>query len=826
MANSEADRSNVFIRVRYAHISLKYPKRSNAATTHRFVPTMHSPTRFKLFITTLLFLATYFPCGAQPIDLKTATWIISPAISSPMKETAPAILTEEIGKRTGITLKNAATWPKGNVPVIAWVLASDKTLLSRNVPAGDGPELKPEGYRIVTEMAGGNKTIWIIGADARGVLFGTGYLLRHLNMSKAFMGKPLLQLTAPVNIASSPAYPIRGHQLGYRSTANTYDAWTVGQFDQYIRELAIFGSNAVEGIPFHEDDKPSPHFKIPAREMRIKVSEICRKYDMDYWVWTPATFELTDKSKRQEELDMHEQFYKECPRLDHIFFPGGDPGDNHPSEVLPFLKELQSRLVKHHPKAKMWISLQGFDTEQIDYFYKYLETEKPTWLQGVVSGPGSPPMAETRYRLPKQYQHRQYPDITHSVRCEFPVEHFDQAFALTLGRESVNPRPFAFAKIHAKYAPFTDGFVSYSDGSHDDVNKVLWSMRAWDPQADVHGIMEEYCNFFFNHVIASSAASIIEGLEQNWKGPLAENGGVEMTYLNARFFRRMEEERLKKNWRWQMLIFRAFYDQYTRARVIREQQLEKQANAILAAADKTNLRKAMDEALAIVNKADTDPIESDLRKELTELSDALYTTIGLQTSTEKHKPRNPERGVVMDFVNYPLNNRWWLADEFDKIKKMTDPEQQLARLKTIALWENPGPGSYYDDISSVAKGPRVKTISDDATDVAWWDNGMSRKRLSFQLFQREPALDYENLDPHARYIIRVAGEGDALLRVDGRRLSPVVYNKEPETFKEWIVPLSLTQDGKISVTFDGPEESHLNWRKQSKISDIWLLKQP
>ncbi|MNY67680.1 hypothetical protein D3C86_2053080 [compost metagenome] len=70
------------------------------------------------------------------------------------------------------------------------------------------------------------------------------------------------------------------------------------------------------------------------------------------------------------------------------------------------------------------------------------------------------------------------------------------------------------------------------------------------------------------------------------------------------------------------------------------------------------------------------------------------------------------------------------------------------------------------------------------------------------------------------------GEGDALLRVDGRRLSPVVYNKEPETFKEWIVPLSLTQDGKISVTFDGPEESQLNWRKQSKISDIWLLKQP
>jgi len=61
--------------------------------------------------------------------------------------------------------------------------------------------------------------------------------------------------------------------------------------------------------------------------------------------------------------------------------------------------------------------------------------------------------------------------------------------------------------------------------------------------------------------------------------------------------------------------------------------------------------------------------------------------------------------------------------------------------------------------------------------------------------------------------------------VDGQRLSPRMNNKEENSLKEWIVPLSLTQDGKISVTFDGPEESDLNWRKNSKISDVWLLKE-
>jgi hypothetical protein len=171
-----------------------------------------------------------------------------------------------------------------------------------------------------------------------------------------------------------------------------------------------------------------------------------------------------------------------------------------------------------------------------------------------------------------------------------------------------------------------------------------------------------------------------------------------------------------------------------------------------------------------------------------------------------------------------LNNRWWLADEFEKIRLMKTADEQMGALQTIAAWENPGNGSYYDDISSVSKGPRVKTISGDATDVAWWDNGFSRKRLSSQLFQNAPVLDYDNLEPGARYIIRVCGYGDALLRVDGVRLSPVIYNKEADTFKEWIVPLSLTADGKIKVTFDEPEESQLNWRNQSRISDVWLLK--
>ncbi|GAB4050157.1 hypothetical protein [Spirosoma litoris] len=758
---------------------------------------------------------------AQTINLKQAVLLVSPSVPSPMRETAPRILSEEIEKRTGVLLKTISTWPKNGVTRVALVLASDKTLQGASVPANtatERPELKPEGYRIVSETNATGTTLWIIGADSRGILFGTGWVLRNLKMDRK-----VLELSSPVNVATSPDYPIRGHQLGYRHTANSYDAWTVGQFEQYIRDLAIFGTNAIEGIPFHEDEKPSPHFKIPAADMRVKVSEICQAYDLDYWVWTPATIELTDAKKRQAELDQHEAFYKACPRLDHIFFPGGDPGENHPREVMPFLKDIHTLLVKYHPKAKVWISLQGFSVEQVNYFYDYLAQNNPTWLQGVVYGPGSPPLAETRYRLPKQYQLRQYPDITHTVRCEFPVEHWDQAYALTLGREASNPRPYFYARAQAAAAPFTDGFVSYSDGCHDDINKVIWSMRAWDMQMSVHQILNEYSRFFFGWPLTESAANGIEALEKNWDGPLAQNGGVEATFS---FWKTLETANpaLATNWRWQLLLLRAYYDTYTRRRLLYEQGLETKADAVLSQEVSMDPDKAISQALAIVNKADTEPIAPELKAKIVSLCDDLYRSIGLQTSMPKYKARGYERGCLLDFVDYPLNNRWWMADEFEKVRALKTNEEKQKRLQQISAWETPGQGSYYDDVSSVSKGPRVKTISDDATDIAWWNNGFSRTRLSSQTFQRSPMLDYDNLDPKAEYVIRVVGFGEALLRVDGKRLSPIVYNREADTVKEWIVPMSATQDGRINVTFDEPEESHLNWRQNSRISDIWLLK--
>lgn len=751
---------------------------------------------------------------AGEVDLSDSRLLLSSSIKSPVKGTIIKVLQEEIYKRTGIHLETTEAWEGSSIIVLA--LSSDEQLNGKVLPEGSMLPQRAESFSLIVEEASSQTIIWLIGADERGALFAAGHLLRVAS----FTGNRFL-FDALNTINSEPDYPIRGHQLGYRNTANSYDAWSKEQYEQYIRELAIFGTNCIESIPF--DESPSPHMKVTKEEMNRYISMVCKDFGLDYWVWTPVNVDLSDENLFRAEVKKHVDYYRQCPYLSHVFVPGGDPGDNHPRYVMPFLEAIASELDKQHPGAGVWVSLQGFSDEQIDYFYHYLETESPYWLRGVVSGPGSPSLSGTRYRLPQKYMHRHYADITHTVRCQYPTLRWDQAFALTLGREPVNPQPYYYAALHDKYAPFTNGFLTYSDGVHDDLNKCIWSRKGWSEEENAFDITEQYVRFFFSTEPSDRVADAVLGLERNWDGPIEANGGIEMTFSR---WQQLEKAypRLQENWRWQMLLLRAYYDTYTKRRKLYEQGLEKEANRLLEEAPAIGSEKSMERALEKINEADKVNIASSLRKKIDDYCEALYRSVGLQTSVEKYQASGPERGCVLDFVDYPLNNRWWLADQFTAIAGMETEAVKLAALEVIRTWENPGKGSYYDNISNISQSSRVKTTVYDATDVAWWDRGGSRKRLSTQLFQNAPRLLYEDLDPKARYMIRIAGYGDALLRVDGERISPVLYNKELEEFKEFPIDRRFFQDGKLEVSFDEPEESHLNWRQYSKVCDIWLIK--
>lgn len=757
--------------------------------------------------------------GGHAVDLREA-YVVTPENASRVEVTAARVLIEEAAKRTDITWPEVHGWPASGMPIVLCTQSSagaaGRPLPQTPVPAG------PEGYT----LAALGDAVWIIGGGPEGVLYGVGHFLRLLEWAP---GKA--RLPGPTVVTSTPRFPIRGHQLGYRNTANSYDAWTIGQYEQYIRELSFFGVNAIENIPFQQED--SPLMPVSRHEMNQALSRICADYGMQYWVWTPATVDLDDAVKRAALLEEHTALFDACEHLSAVFFPGGDPGNNHPRAVMPFLAEVAKRLAPRHPEARVWMSLQGFGPREVDYFFRWIETNRPSWFGGVVGGPSSPPLEELRSRLPESYALRDYPDITHAVRCQHPASWLDPAIAFTSGREGSNPEPRRYAGILRKVDEYTDGFITYSDGVHDDVNKVVYSALGWNPDTDVRDVLVQYARVFLAPAAAEKAADGLLALEQNWRGPLAGNGGVEAALA---LWQSLGDGALSPNWRWDFAQLKAHYDAYIRARLIHEEALEEEANAVLAGAAAWGSEDAMRTARIILAQAETNPPRPELRQTIEVLCRRLYKHIGYQSSVAKYQASNPERSAVLDYLDYPLNNRWWYEDQFAAIAQLTSEEARVTRLRILAQWENPGPGSYYDDIGNVAQSPHVlrgEPLETDPLqrrspnpDFMWWDAGMHAYRQSWVSKMDWPiGLRYEQLDPQANYIVRTTGYGQCLLRIDGERVFPIQSGKDIGAINTFPVPRAALQDRQITLTFDRPNEPGINWRYTSRLSEVWLIRE-
>ncbi|MES1213925.1 MAG: hypothetical protein ABUT20_00285 [Bacteroidota bacterium] len=777
-----------------------------------------------LFISLLFFISDSY---AQTISLQHVSIFQDKTSLANGEKAAAEMLSEEVEKRIGTKWTVSATWPASG-DVIVLKKANAKTKFPFSIPSEPELSKKNESFRIINTSYQNQKIIIIEGIDERGVLFGTGCLLRMMQYNGNTIGFAQLP-----SLASTPDKSIRGHQLGYRNTANSWDAWTKQQFEQYIRDLVVFGTNSIESIPIF-DEHVSPHFKVPPMEMNSFISSVCQKYSLDYWMWIPAQFDLKDTAKRNKYLATFEEICKKSVRINGAFFPGGDPGDNPPELVIPLLQDIAVILRKYHPEGSTWLSLQGFTAAQSRYVYNYIQEKMPAWLGGLITGPSSPTPEETRAVLPAKYKLRHYPDLTHNVRCEFEIPWWDPSFSLTEGREAVNPRPYHYAAIYRTIDPYIDGFISYSDGVHDDVNKIVWTALSWNRNTSERDVLKEYSNYFFGTAVAEDAADGILALENNWQGPIVSNGSITSTLTAWKTLEKANPS-LNTNWRWQMNLLRANYDAYTRGRFIYETQLENQVNGELLLAGSIGADAAIKEANTILAKAETAPVMTEIHSRIIELCESLYQSIGLQTSVKKYQASGLERGAVLDFLDRPLNNRWWLEDEFKKIQTLPEKDKVKALL-VIANWEKVSPGSYYDEVGNVGKSvhemkgenwrmdPVLRKSGNPGYDFS--DNGLSRKRLSWLTNMRWPlAMEYTIIDTAAAYTIRVNGVGECLLKINGQRVAPSHYGREVGDVKEFPVPQTLVQQGKLVLTWDDINEDFLNWRKQSRVNEVWLIKE-
>src|SRR5580765_1503107 len=293
--------------------------------------------------------------SANALDLKNAV-----IVAAPNEKKVAAMLTEEIEKRTRIRLAVSERAPASGASI---VLSGRPTV---------GAVRGADGYRVQVM----NGSVQLAGNDARGTLFAAGALLRNLQMDR-----DTLAIADDFKIATAPKYPLRGHQLGYRPKTNSYDGWNVAQWEQYIRDLAVFGTNAIELIPPRSDDAAdSPHFPLPPMEMMKQMSQLLDDYGLDVWIWYPAMDrDYSDPKTVDFALKEWGEVFRQLPRIDAVFVPGGDPGHTEPKYLMALLEKQTTNLRRWHPRAQMWVSPQSFNQEWMDQFFGILKTE-PAWL--------------------------------------------------------------------------------------------------------------------------------------------------------------------------------------------------------------------------------------------------------------------------------------------------------------------------------------------------------------------------------------------------------------------------------------------------------------
>jgi len=514
----------------------------------------------------------------------------------------------------------------------------------------------------------------------------------------------------------------------------------------------------------------------------------------------------------------------------------------------------------------MWVSPQGFRKEWLqDFFAITDEAHTATWLDGIVFGPQNRmSLPEIRQRLSKRYPIRFYPDITHSVECQYPVPDWDVAFALTEGREVINPRPMGEANILRRNSPYTIGFLTYSEGCNDDVNKFVWSSLGWAPEMPVIDALREFGNYFMGAAYAEGVAQGLLHLEENWNGPLATNNAVAVTIARFKDIEQSATPALLQNWRFQQALYRAYYDAAVRTRLLHETECVERARGVLErvteigwSPEPLNIGEEpstsppngrdpsilLEQAEQILAAALTRSAGEPFTQRVRELGEALFQSIQMQLSVERYQAEAVNRAANLDTLETPVTDLPWLRKQIAAIRKLEPSNQQIAAIKKLLARTDPGPGGFYDELGNLTNRPhlilgpgfredpefRVSALTGfsypdrlgDTAPIAW-------KRWAESLFDAPLKMQYGELDPSAQYRVRIVYSGDAR-RVRIRLLANNKHEIHPLMLRPW-PPQALEFDIPPEATAKG--ELHLAWTREQglggngrgcQVSEVWLL---
>lgn len=497
----------------------------------------------------------------------------------------------------------------------------------------------------------------------RGFVYAIGMFLR-----KTVYRKKQITLIDDICGRYTPYMKIRGHQLGWRDTSNTYEAWTPADYYDYIKDLMFFGCNTFEHTVFEDTaENRNSLMRFSQREFIRQCNEKAKKLDIDISYWYP-----NDEKDDEVSADIRREFFAEQPYADIYFPPGSDPGDFEADVFMRRTLKIAEKIKEVKPNIQIYPSAQSPDGfgKWGDVFIEEMQ-KMPPLINGVITGPNcAMELHDLRKRLPLAYPIRLYPDITHNVRCEYPV-HFDRddwhyALASTLSRESVNPRPTEYRRIHRLTRHYVSGSVTYSEGINDDINKFVWSDMDFFPDVDLRDTLADYARLFFYGADTEKVVNGILGLEKNWEGDPQENPHIECT---AAYFDDLaaEDPSLLKNVRFLLCLFRAKCDLFVK-------QKRTEENILVQKAKKLIKRGELDTAEEVLCTSLSQACLK-LRSEIDRIGEQLFKKVGYQLNTAQYGAKSWERGATLDTIDNPVTDRLWLLNRIQYAKRLPKQTQ-------------------------------------------------------------------------------------------------------------------------------------------------------
>ena len=444
------------------------------------------------------------------------------------------------------------------------------------------PEVR---YELDPSLSGDEVRVCVKGGKAvvsagrkRGLVLGAGCLLKAIRWREN--GFDL----ADGEYGVRPAKSLRMAYLA-RHFRNWYMEAPAREVCRYIEDLALDGINAFSfqfSLAEVDQARETPEFvrtfEATSRQMLATVNDL----DCDFCDWAggnqlsedaPEEFRAVPSvgygrsqlgfnacpAKPGALKAMLEMRRKNVARLNGarvgglIYWPYDEGGcgctNCHPwgaNGYVGLIERLHDFYVAACPSAKHIVSTWMFDRQDYDGFWNYLSRQD--WIDYVLcDAHGDFPRYPLEHPLPGRTKLVTFPEI--SMYGRFPWGGYG-AIAL----------PRRFERLFRQVEKVADGFVCYSEGIFEDVNKAVVTRLYLDPKTAPEEIVRKYARYHLAGTDPSDFVRLVDLMEAN-------HLGVEFSSDRAKDARRLAERMdasilpsLRTSWRWRLLYVRALFD--------------------------------------------------------------------------------------------------------------------------------------------------------------------------------------------------------------------------------------------------------------------------